>query len=1175
MIESWVIIALALAYLGGLFAIAWYGDRKQQLNSPAARPYIYALSIGAYCTSWTFFGSVGSAATTGYNFLPTYVGPVLLFVFFWRLIQRIVRVAKAQNITSIADFLASRYGKNQTVAALATIVAVVGVLPYMALQLKAVALSFETLLGSTATWRLNLPVDTAFVVAVVMAAFAILFGTRKINATEHQDGLMLAIATESVVKLAAFLSVGIYVSLSVFGSPAAFWNSLTENPELAKIFANGLNPPVWITVTLLSFIAVLLLPRQFHVIVVENKSETEVRSARWLFPLYLVAINIFVIPIAAAGLLALPKGAYSPDTFVLALPLSAGETTITMIGFIGGLSAATAMVIIDSVAVAVMICNGLVVPLLTRRRFATSAPSDYNSLPLLMIRRIAIFAMLMGSYCVFHLIGQERGLVSVGLVSFAAIAQLAPAFFGGLFWTRATARGAIAGISAGILVWTYTLVLPWFADAGILPLSFVTDGPFGLALLKPNALLGLHLDPLSHSVVWSLLANCVAYAIGSLSRQPFAVERAQAAMFVYDYSRANPARIEATAAPQRTWQTSVTVGELQATVARYHGVEATQNAFNDYYTRLSARYNPAYLTDAKVLGFAEHLLASAVGAASSRLILSLLLRKGQASDVAALRLLDSTSESMRFNRDQLQSAIDEVRHGLGVFDRDLKLIFWNRQFRDMLLLPHELANVGVTLDQILRAAAQRGDFGQGPVEELVERRMTRLAVQKEAYEEFLSGGRRRLEIRPNTLPQGGIVITLLDITERYAAADALTRSNETLEHRVRERTAEILSANNALAIARARADKANLDKTSFLNAASHDVMQPLNAARLYMSTLLERKVPPDEAQIVKNIDASLSAVEEILSTLIDIARLDAGRMEPNIAPVSLSDLFDQLTIEFTPHAKAKSLTLQTTKTDLVVESDARLLKRILQNLISNAIKYTSRGTVMLTARSDGRTVTVTVADTGNGIPSENLAIIFKEFERLKETAESVRGLGLGLSIVERITRMLGHPITVRSTVGRGSTFSIEMPATQSVALPTSSLTAPPVETGLTGLTVLCVDNEPAILDGLRLLLSEWGCKALLAATIEGAVAHVASTTTKIDLILTDFHLDQGTGFDVITRVRALTGTRIPAIIVTAEGSADLQREIREQADAFLRKPVKAAQLRSALTHLTRQRIAAE
>jgi Na+/proline symporter/signal transduction histidine kinase/ActR/RegA family two-component response regulator len=1176
MIEGWVIVVLALAYLGGLFAVAWVGDHTLSHGRDKARPLIYALSIGAYCSSWTFFGSVGSAATTGYDFLPTYVGPLLLFVFGWRLIQRVVRIAKAENITSVADFISARYGKSQTVAALVTLIAVVGALPYMALQLKAVSLSVETLLGSTATWRLNLPFDTAFVVALAMAIFASLFGTRHADATEHQDGLILAIAAESIIKLAAFLAVGAFIAVTILGTPLTFIDSVLENTELAKIFATGLHTSVWITVTLLSFIAVLLLPRQFHVIVVENKSETEVRSARWLFPLYLIAINIFVVPIAVAGLTTLPKGSFSPDTFVLALPLTAGANIVTMIGFIGGLSAATAMVIIDSIAVSIMVCNGVVVPLLLRRRVKDYGSGDPFGLPLLAIRRCAIFVLLAGSYGVYHLIGQGRGLVAIGLVSFAATAQLAPAFFGALFWRRATSRGAVAGLTVGFAVWIYTLVMPWLAESGFGSLSLVANGPFGIAALAPQSLFHLKLDPLSHGVFWSLLANCVAYVAASLSRAQDSVERTQAAIFTL--AQVKPRTIQpasASALPHRLWRTTITIGELQATVARYLGAERTDRAFADYFGRQPVPIHPGTEADVQVITFAEHLLASAVGAASSRLILSLLLRRGQTSQASAARVLDATSEALRFNRDLLQSAMDEVRHGLGVFDKDLKLIFWSRQFRDMLRLPGDVAQIGTSLDQMLRACAVRGDFGLGNIDQLVARRMNILTVKKETYQEYLEGGRRVLEIGVNSLPQGGIAVTLLDITERFAAAEALARANQGLERRVLERTSELLDVNNALALAKAKADEANREKTRFLNAASHDVMQPLNAARLYMSSLVERQIPEAEGAIVRNIDASLEAVEEILSTLIDIARLDAGRMEPDIAALSLNALFEQLAVEFAPLAKSKALTLQTGKTDLWVMSDRRLLKRVLQNLVANAIKYTPRGTVMLSARSDGRTVTVAVADTGPGIPVAQLANIFKEFQRLKETAESVRGLGLGLSIVERIARMLGHPVAVRSTVGRGSTFTIDLPVTNSVIADATAPAALIAQSGIAGVTVMCIDNEPAVLAGMDTLLTGWGCHVLKAATIEQAVALARSAATKPDLILSDYHLDLGNGLDAVAAIRAALQSAIPAVIITAEASTDVQRQVREKCDALLRKPIKAAQLRAVIAQLARQRVAAE
>ena len=488
MIEGWSVVALALGYVSILFALAWYADRAGRFSKGGnGRPLIYALSLAVYCTSWTFFGSVGNAATTGYDFIPVYLGPILLFVFGWRFLLRVVRLAKSQNITSVADFLAARYGKSQAVAAIVTVIAVAGTLPYIALQLKAVALSVDTLLGARSLQHLNLPTDTAFIIALTMATFAVLFGTRHIDATEHQEGLIVAVAAESLVKLAAFLAVGFFVTFSMLGGIGALVERVQQDPEIYKIFAGGFHGVTWLTVTFLSLVAILLLPRQFHVTVVENNSEKEIRRAAWLFPVYLVLINLFVVPIAAAGLLSLPKGSFDADSFVLALPLSAGADTITLLAFVGGLSAATAMVIVDSVALAIMVSNGLVLPLLLRRRGDEPKGQQQDMTGLLLaIRRVAIFAVILLGYLFYRLLGQTHGLASIGLVSFAAVAQFAPAFFGGLVWRNATARGAIGGIVSGFAVWAYTLLLPWIIEAGWAPRSILIDGPFGLDFLSPG-----------------------------------------------------------------------------------------------------------------------------------------------------------------------------------------------------------------------------------------------------------------------------------------------------------------------------------------------------------------------------------------------------------------------------------------------------------------------------------------------------------------------------------------------------------------------------------------------------------------------------------------------------------------------------------------------------------------
>ena len=1175
MIDGWKVALLALLYVGALFALAWLGDRTfRSRKGGSGRPLIYALSLAVYCTSWTFFGSVGLAATSGYDFLPVYLGPILMFLLGGPLILRIVRLAKSQNITSVADFLAARYGKSPAVAAVVTGVAVAGTVPYIALQLKAISISVEALLGPNLLRGLETSslsgVDAAFIIALALAAFAILFGTRHIDATEHQDGLMLAIAAESLVKLATFLALGVFVIVALFGGIGGFLARVNESADLQKIFGSGFNGSAWLTVTFLSLVCIILLPRQFHVTVVENNAESELRRASWLFPLYLVLINLFVVPIAAAGLLFLPSHGISPDTFVLALPMWAGADFMTVLAFIGGLSAATAMVIVDSVALAIMVCNGFVMPWILRRR-ADAPPADEDMAGLLLLtRRIAIFVILLLGYFFYRSLAQAHGLATIGLMSFAAVAQLAPAFFGGLVWRRATARGAIAGIVAGFAVWAYSLLLPWVIKAGWLPTGLLTDGPLGIGLLKPQALFYLQFEPLTHGVLWSLFTNMLAYVGVSLLRAPEPIERLQAHLFVLDDM---PRPVQAPTF--RIWRTSVTVGDLQHAVGRYLGPERAERSFQEY---AASRDQPLSLSaeaDVGVLRFAEHLLTSAIGAASARLVLSLLLRRSDVSSQSALKLLDDASEAIQYNRDLLQSALDQVRHGLSVFDNEMRLVCWNRQFRELLNVPADLARVGAPLDRILRACAERGDFGEGPVDKLVADRLMKLAVTKETYQETLDSEGRILEIRTSAMPQGGIVTTYSDMTDRVASANALARANETLERRVAERTAELTHVNSALADAKVKADEANLDKTRFLAAASHDILQPLNAARLYTSSLVERAQQDPDGKLARNIDASLEAVEEILGALLDISRLDAGRLEPENSSFPLAELFDQLKVEFEPMAREKGLALRIVTTHLWVRTDRRLLRRLLQNLVANAIKYTRSGVVLLGVRRRGAGVVVQVADTGPGIPKAKQTLIFKEFHRLEETAAVVRGLGLGLSIVERIGKVLNVPISLESEPAKGTAFSVTLPRVEAQARPPRLDQDVYFAGSITGCLVLCVENEEQVLAGMEALLNGWGCRVLLAGSREQAleVARAAEETPHI--ILADYHLDEDTGVETVAAVRAATGVKIPAVIISADHSVEVQRDIRRRGFIHLRKPLKAAALRAILMQSMLRRAAAE
>src|SRR6202161_2607281 len=476
MLHDWGVIAAAFGYIGFLFFVASHGDRLSPTQRGRASSLIYPLSLAIYCTSWTFFGSVGFATRTSVDFLAIYVGPVLMIAFGTPLLRRVIQLAKSQNITSIADFIAARYGKSQAVAATVALIAIVGSVPYIALQLKAVASSLETILSENQAVS-SVPIigDIALIVTLAMAAFAVLFGPRQTDATEHQHGLMLAVATESIVKLVAFIAAGAFVTFWMF-TPVELVERAMKTSEAVRAINYSPSIGNFITMVLLSFCAILLLPRQFHVSVVENSSDAEVGRARWLFPLYLVAINLFVIPIAIAGLVIFPFGAVDSDMFVLALPMEGNAPLLSVGVFIGGLSPPTAMVMVECVALAIMVSNDIILPLVLQRRgSARSEPKHFGDF-LLKARRFAIFAIMVMAYFYYRALGNTQ-LAPIGLLSFAAIAQLAPAFFGGLFWRRATAGGALGGMLVGFAVCVYTLFLPSFLEGNTGGMLLLQQGP--------------------------------------------------------------------------------------------------------------------------------------------------------------------------------------------------------------------------------------------------------------------------------------------------------------------------------------------------------------------------------------------------------------------------------------------------------------------------------------------------------------------------------------------------------------------------------------------------------------------------------------------------------------------------------------------------------------------------
>jgi Na+/proline symporter/nitrogen-specific signal transduction histidine kinase len=671
MLTATVIVLASFLYVGLLFAIAYYGDKRADAGrSIIANPYIYALSLAVYCTSWTFYGSVGRAATSGIGFLPIYLGPTLMALLWWYVLLKIIRISKANRITSIADFIGSRYGKSHLLGGLVTVIAVVGVVPYIALQLKAISTSFtlilrypEVVMPSQEGAPLFLG-DNTFYIAMLLAAFTILFGTRHLDATERHEGLVAAVAFESVVKLLAFMAVGIFVTFGMYNGFGDLFTRAEAVPQLNALLtlggASG-NYTTWASLMFVSMLAIMFLPRQFQVAVVENVDERHVPKAMWLFPLYLFAINIFVLPIALGGLLHFQAGRIDADTFVLTLPISQQQPLLALFAFIGGLSAATGMVIVETIALSTMVCNDLVMPVLLRwKALRLTARSDLSGL-LLGIRRGAIVGILVLGYLYFYLAGEAYALVSIGLISFTAVAQFAPAIIGGIYWKGGTRIAATCGLAAGFLVWLYTLLLPSFAKSGWLPMVFLSEGLFGVDALRPQHLFGLSgFDEISHCLFWSLLANIGLYVSVSLIGKASAAEHSQASVFVDALKHPG-------AAGSRFWRGSASVNELVELLGRFVGPDRAQEALT-HYARARGRVTTKDLVaDAALVHHVESLLAGAIGSASARVMVASVVDEEPLKLEEVLEVIDEASQVLAYSRQleqksrELEAATNELR----------------------------------------------------------------------------------------------------------------------------------------------------------------------------------------------------------------------------------------------------------------------------------------------------------------------------------------------------------------------------------------------------------------------------------------------------------------------------------------------------------------------------------
>lgn len=1142
--QGWLVIPVSLMYLGVLFLIAWYGDRQTRWLAKW-RPWIYSLSIAVYCTSWTFYGTVGQASANPWSFLPIYIAPILVFAFGWRILARLILIAKREHITSIADFIGARYGKSQGLAVAVTLIAVAGILPYIALQLRGITMGLNIVAPDLREQFGYQDDHVSWFVVLALALFTMLFGTRHIDNTEHHRGMMMAIAFESIVKLVAFLVVGLFILF------LAFSHDSVNLIETARATYQAPNWPTLFVHTVLTMIAIICLPRQFHTMVVENERAQDLHTARWLFPIYLILMGLFVLPIAWVGQSLL--GGTSPDTFVISVPMSVGAEDIALLAFLGGTSAASGMVIVSTIALAIMVSNDLVMPLLLRRMRLSPRNHRHFSGLLVIIRRTLILLLLLGAWGFYLALDTIPSLSAIGFLSFSAITQFAPALIGGMYWREGNRKGVYVGLAVGFTLWLITLMTATNMLAGDEQSNIL------LWLITPPDVLGsMGLKNSDWGMILSVSLNALCYVLVSWGTRSSLSERLQSAAFV------------GTPLPENEnmslYQSRVTVGELEMLASRFVGRTRVRAAFTQYWGQQRETLMPNQQAPSTLIRHTERVLAGVFGASSAKLVLTSALqgRNMQLEEVATI--VDEASELYDFSRGLLQGAIEHIGQGIAVVDKQLRLVAWNQRYLELFDFPLGLIQVGRPIADVIRHNAEQGLCGPGDPEDHVRRRVYHLEQGSRHTSSRVRPDGRVIEVQGNPMPGGGFVMSFTDITVFRDAEQTLKEANENLEERVLERTRELEKLNKQLVSATQRSERESQSKSRFLAAVSHDLMQPLNAARLFASSLAEVAREDEVKRLSHHIESALSAAEDLIGDLLDISRLESGKLEIHPQNFAIKDVLANLNAEFSALARQQGVDFCMVPSSLYVRSDPKLLRRVVQNFLTNAFRYNPNGKVLLGVRRINGKVRIDVWDNGIGIEEDKQQEIFEEFNRGGQV-RSDQGLGLGLAISKGIAHVLGHEISMRSWPGRGSVFSLTLEQSLPVVQEAPIVAVAEAVSDLSYLRVLCVDNEEDILVGMRDLLERWGCEVKTATDLVSSLKALDNQWIP-DVILSDYRLDNGrTGLEVLQQCRLRLGDCFEGIIISADRSADILDGIKSNGFGFIAKPVKPIKLRAMLNRV--------
>jgi Na+/proline symporter/signal transduction histidine kinase/CheY-like chemotaxis protein len=1096
-------LAVVIVYALCLFAFAAWAEGhgspglKRRLRVPA-----YALALAVYCTSWTYYGAVGSAVADGWSYLPIYLGPILVFVFAHPFLRKLIDAVKGDGANSISEFIGGRFGKSQGVAALVTLLALLGSIPYLALQLRSLGSTYALISGGGSA-------ATAMTVAAVsLTLFTMVYGTRRYEAASRNDAVLFAVGIESLLKLGALLVAGVIAILLITrADPAASTagiSRLTTNFSPSNIGVD------FFVITLLSMSAIVCLPRQFYMTVIQAESSTDLARARWPFVAYMVATLLVVFPISAGGL-SLLSAEIRPDLYVLQLPLSQRMDVPAILVFLGGFSAATAMVLVETIALSTMVSHDLIAPLLVRSD-RLKGEGDLGR-AILTTRRLVMAAIMLAALGWGLGIPDNQQLASIGLVAFAAMAQFAPALVLAVMGSNRDASAAKAGLITGLMVWIYTLAIPQMA--GEVWMSALKG-----TLVDPIALLGIDgLSPISHGTIWSIGANLIAFSLVTMRRMQ---------------TSALPGLLRNTYPDAAS---ASTIGELKALVARFVGPEPAADVF--------AGVKGDAPIDRTNIRKAERLIAGVVGLPSARAFMRSALYGSNLTHEEVARILDDTGQSLRFSQGLLAATLENIDPGVSVVDRDLNIVAWNSRYLEMFEYPAGLVRVGFPVAELIRYNAERGECGPGEVETHVEKRLEHMRRGLAHSFERVRPDGRVFKTVGGPMPSGGYVMCFTDVTAEAQAIDALLKARAELEMRVDERTHELRGANRALA-------EADSEKTRFLAAASHDLLQPIHAARLFAAAL-GRDIAPKQQTILSKLDRSIESADTLLRALLDISRLDAGGVTPQPKTLRLRPLLVEMAETFAPLALEKGLTLRVGTGDATVETDAGLLRSIVQNFLSNAIRHTGRGGIIIGVRRRSGLARIDVIDTGPGIPEDKQGLIFREFERLANASEG--GIGLGLAIVDRTARLLDARISLRSASGKGSRFSVALPlATLQHDLP---IAAPERRHILAqALNILVVDDDIANCEAMESYLSRLGHHIRIATT----TAQAMSQKESFDIALIDFNLGEvGDGLHLITALRQEQPSARFALI-TATPAAEYANRDELSGVTVLHKPVGAGDL---------------